>query len=282
MKPMRMRGELCIGVASFLSFAALILLIFTHVGQINTSTVPRGIYMARMNVSNYGAALHSALTDPIDGLYTTNSSSPLLLSNGLRDYYNFGLYDFCGYITITSSTNTSTTTGSSSNSTSNSTTTGGICTNKTIGFQYKPYSYLIADMAANYSIITASIIQGGTFVDSNYLGESTKAAYWMLLVGTVVVAVGFFSGLLKHSLTFFLSAFLAGLSSLFLLVSATLWTVVINKSNASVSGIEVGVDPINLGINISAGPGLFMLWAAFACEFVSMAPYLISCCTYRG
>lgn len=162
-----------------------------------------------MNVSNYGsvnsssfrppplltqpsAALHSALTDPIDGLYTTNTSSPLLLSNGLRDYYNFGLYDFCGYITITSSTNTSTTTGSSSNSTSNSTTTGGICTNKTIGFQYKPYSYLIADMAANYSIITASIIQGGTFVDSNYLGESTKAAYWMMLVGTVVVAIGFF------------------------------------------------------------------------------------------
>jgi len=254
-----MRGELCIGVASFLSFAALVLLIFTHIGQINTSTVPRGIYMARVNVSQYGAALHSALVDPIDGLYSSNSSAPLLEGDGIRDFYNFGLYSHCGYLNATA----------------------GICSNKTVGYQYKPYDYLVGDMTANYSIITSSVIGGGTFRDSSYLGESTKAAYWLVLLGTILAALSLISGLAKHGLTFFLSAVFSAISSLFVLISAAIWTVVIKKSD-SVSTIIIGSTPTPVGIYVSAGPGLFIMWAAFACLFGSMIPYLISCCTYRG
>jgi len=242
-----------------LSFAALVLLIFTHIGQINTSTVPRGIYMARLNVSQYGAALHQALVDPIDDLYTSNSSSPLLESLGLRDFYEFGLYSHCGYIN----------------------STAGICSNKTVGYPYKPYDYLIGDMDANYTIITASVITGGSFRDSNYLGESTKAAYWLILLGTILSALSFFSGITKHNLTFFLSAVFAAISSVFILIGAAIWTVVIKKSNG-VSNILIGANPTPIGIDVSAGPGLFITWAAFACVFVSMVPYLISCCTYRG
>jgi hypothetical protein len=256
---MRMRGELCIGVASFFSFAAMVLLIFTHIGQINTSSVPRGIYMTRVNVSQYGSALHNALVDPIFGLYTSNSSAPLLQQDGLRNFYDFGLYSHCGYVNATA----------------------GICSNKTVGYQYKPYNYLLADMSPNYTIITQSIIDGGSFVDSTYLGESTKAAYWLALLGTILTVLSFFSGLAKHNLTFFLSALFSAIASLFVLISAALWTVVIKKS-ASVSNIIIGVDPTPVGIDISAGPGLFIMWAAFACLFASMIPYLISCCTYRG
>ncbi|KAJ3872285.1 actin cortical patch SUR7/pH-response regulator pali [Lentinula edodes] len=254
-----MRGELCIGFASFLSFAAMVLLIFTHIGQINTSTVPRGIYMARMNVSQYGNALNKALFDPIDDLYTSNSSAPLLEAQGLRQFYNFGLYSHCGYVNDTA----------------------GICSNETVGYPYKPYDYFVGDMVANYSIITSSVITGGSFRDSNYLGQSTKAAYWLILLGTILAAVSFLSGVAKHNLTFFLSAVFSAISSLFVLVGAVVWTVIIKKSDG-VSTIIIGTDPTPIGIYITAGPGLFLTWAAFACLFVSMIPYLISCCTYRG
>jgi hypothetical protein len=254
-----MRGELCIGFASFLSFSAMILLIFTHVGQINTSTVPRGIYMARMNVSQYGAALHEAIVDPIDGLYTSNSSLPLLESLGLRQFYEFGLYSHCGYVN----------------------STAGICSNKTVGYPFKPYDYFTGDMSANFSIITASVIGGGTFRNSGYLGESTKAAYWLLLLATILAALSFLSGIAKTSFTFFLSAVFAAISSLFVLIGAAIWTVVIKKADG-VSTIEIGTNPTPVGIIVTEGPGLFLAWAAFACLFVSMVPYLISCCTYRG
>ncbi|KIK71384.1 hypothetical protein GYMLUDRAFT_33546 [Collybiopsis luxurians FD-317 M1] len=254
-----MRGELCIGVASFLSFSAMILLIFTHVGQINTSTVPRGIYMARMNVSQFGAALHQAIVDPVDGLYTNDSSLPLLEGNGIRQFYNFGLYSHCGYVNKSA----------------------GICSNETIGYPYKPFDYFVGDMSDSYSIITSSIITGGTFRDSSYLGQATKAAYWLILLGTILAALSFFSGVAKHNLTFFLSAVFAAVSSIFILVAAAIWTVVIKKSNG-VSHTLIGVNPTPIGIEITEGPGLFLTWAAFACLFASMIPYLISCCTYRG
>jgi len=216
--------------------------------------------MARMNVSQYGAALHQALFDPIDGLYTSNSSAPLLEAQGLRQFYNFGLYSHCGYVNATA----------------------GICSNKTIGYQYQPYNYLVGDMTANYSIITSSVINGGSFRDSSFLGELTKAAYWLILLGTILAALSFFSGVAKHSLTFFLSTLLAALSSVFLLVGAIIWTAAIQKSNG-VSHITIGTtSPTPVGIVVSSGPGLFLTWTAFACMFVSMVPYLISCCTYRG
>lgn len=47
-------------------------------------------------------------------------------------------------------------------------------------------------MKANYSAITDAIVFDTTFRDSNYLGESSKAAFWMIFLGTICAAVAFF------------------------------------------------------------------------------------------
>ncbi|KAF9015466.1 actin cortical patch SUR7/pH-response regulator pali [Cyathus striatus] len=258
-----MRGELCVGFASILSFASLLLMIFVHVGQINTSTVPRGIYFAKLNVSGYGDALQAAIPDPITNLYTTNASASLGESAGLRLFYEFGLYAHCGYVDQKN----------------------GTCGNHTIGEQFKPFDAMISDMPDNYRRITVNLLPTNiTIRDTKYLGQSSKAAYWMLLLGTIAAGIAFITGIAKNNLTFFVSSIFAIAGSILLLIGAAIWTVLVNKT-AALNDLLLQVQPegtVPLGIEVSAGPGLFMAWAAFACLIVSIVPYMISCCTYRG
>ncbi|KAF8225792.1 hypothetical protein L208DRAFT_1367821 [Tricholoma matsutake] len=254
-----MRGEICVGAASILSLAATLLMIFVHVGQINTSTVPRGISMIKVNVSSYGQSLHNALTDPIQGLYASNSSAPLQTAAGLRQFYAFGLYSYCGFIDNRQ----------------------GICTNHTAGQQFKPYDAITSDMAANYTRITEVVVAGTTFQNSHYLGQSSKAAYWMLLLGTICASLALVTGVLKRNLTFFVSTLFSIVGSLLILIGASIWTVLIRRTEA-VNNLLIGLPPISVGIVVSSGSGLALTWAAFACMVVSIVPYMISCCTYRG
>jgi hypothetical protein len=257
-----MRGEICVGSASFLSFAALLLLIFVHVGQINTSAVPRGIAMAKVNVSGYGEALGAAFSpDPINDLYTTNASAPLGAQAGLRQFYEFGLYSHCAYVNKTA----------------------GICSNTTVASKFLPYDAITSDMVTNYTQATDSFLKGTTFHNSSYLGTESKAAYYLILLGSICTALTLFSGVLKHTVAFLISSTLSVLGSFLLLVGAALWTVIIKKTEA-VNSITVSHDGaiVPMGITVSVGPGLYLTWAAFACLAVSIVPYMLSCCTYRG
>lgn len=255
-----MRGELFIGFASILSLAALMLLIFSHVGQINTSNVPRNIYMASVNMSQYGDALHEQLIDTID-IYTLNASAPLMVGAGLRQFYRFGLYDYCAYVT----------------------SDAGICSEHTFGAFFKPYDAITGDMSFNFSNITNAIITDTTFRDSDYLADYTRAAFWLIFLGTLCAAATFFIGIPKRSYTFFMSTVFAILSSILLLIGAAIWTVMIKKSE-SVNGFFIGTQSNHspIGIVVSLGPGVLMIWAAFACMVASIIPYMITCCTFRG
>ncbi|KAK0198507.1 actin cortical patch SUR7/pH-response regulator pali [Armillaria mellea] len=256
-----MRGEIFVGFASLLSFAALILLIFVNVGQINTSAVPRALYLAKVNVSQYGQSLQTALLDPIYGLYTDNASEPLLESRGLRQYYQFGLYSHCGYVAAKE----------------------GICSNHTAAYEYRPYDIITNDMTANYSAITQAVVSGTTFQNSHFLGQPTKSAYYLIIIGTVTTAVALLTGMFKQAFTFFISTVFAALSTILILCGAAIWTAMINKS-ATINDVLIGdaSNPVLVGIDVSVGPVLYLLWAAFACLFVSIIPYMITCCTYRG
>lgn len=254
-----MRGELCVGFASVLSFASLILLIFLHVGQINTSTVPRKIFMVEVNMSAYGAAIEVAILNPVDALYTNNGSAPLQAKAGVRQTYEFGLYSYCAFVQDGT----------------------GICGNHTIGEQFRPFDTITADMLSNYSVLSAAFIQNPTFRDSKYLGQLSETSYWMFLLGTICAALTVLTGILKNNLTFFASSLFAVFGSVLLLIGASIWTVMINKTQA----INTTLNAVNqqpLGITLSAGSGLFIAWAAFVCLAVSVIPYGISCCTYRG
>lgn len=108
-------------------------------------------------------------------------------------------------------------------------------------------------------------------------------------------------GVAKHNMTFLVSTLFAIAGSLLLLIGASIWTVIVQRS-AAINDLVVesvnGSRTMPLGINVSVGPGLFLTWAAFACLVVSVIPYMIrfvifsitghgnlmpshSCCTYR-
>ncbi|TFK76746.1 hypothetical protein BDN72DRAFT_753554 [Pluteus cervinus] len=252
-----MRGEICVGFATIFSFTSMMLLIFVHVGQINTSHVPRQIAMAKVNVSGYGDALHDALFNPIQALYTNNASLPLGQALGLRQFYEFGLYTHCGYVEERQGTS-------------------GICANKTVASQFRPLDSITSDMLANYSVLTQAVIVDTTFADSSYLGSSSRAAYWMILLGSICAALALILGVAINNFTFFASTTFAIVGSLFLLIGASIWTVIINKA-ASVNNFIVGQagNPSPVGIEVSVGNGVFLTWAAFACLMISIVPYMV-------
>jgi len=218
--------------------------------------------MVNVNVSAYGTALAAAFApDEIEGLYTNNATAPLDVGAGLRQLYKFGLYGHCAFVADGQ----------------------GICTNTSAARRFEPYNTLTSDMAPNYTIFTNAIITNATFRNSDYLGSETHSAYYLLLLGSIFAMMSLFSGVIKHTWAFFVSTGSAVLSSLLVLSGAAIWTVIIQKCH-SVETIVVGPpggrEP--LGILISTGPGLYLAWASFACLVVSIVPYMISCCTYRG
>jgi hypothetical protein len=83
-----------------------------------------------------------------------------------------------------------------------------------------------------------------------------------------------FSGIYKHTLAFLASACLAILATVFTLTAASLWTTAINTSE-SVNGLILNTTNIPLGIEVSSGPGLSLLWAAVGLLIASLVPYLI-------
>jgi hypothetical protein len=63
---------------------------------------------------------------------------------------------------------------------------------------------------------------------------------------------------------------------LLLLAGAAIWTVMIHKVE-SINGFIVhsGSTATPLGIEVSVGSQLFLVWAAFACLLGSTIPYMI-------
>jgi len=260
MYKLKLRGEICMGFGSFLSLAGLILLIFVHVGQTNTSSTPRGIAIAKLNVSAYGNALAVGFSpDPITGLNASNASLPLGRGLGIRNLYQWGLYGYCGYLDPVN----------------------GTCSNITAAARFTPYDSLVADMSANYSRFTDSIIDGTSFRDSALLGGHTHAAYYLIIIGTVLCFVSLLLGFVKHTFAFLLSASLASVSALFILIGTALWVSVIHSAQA-VNELMLAQTGTPLGIIVTSGKGLTLLWAAFGCLTAALLPYWISSCTFRG
>jgi len=112
-------------------------------------------------------ALFSAFSDPILGLYTTNASTPLNVRAGLRQLYKFGLYSHCAYVNATA----------------------GLCSNATAAYQFQPYIVITNDMLSNYSGYTDAIIHNATFADSTSLGRSSRSAYYLLLLGSILATI---------------------------------------------------------------------------------------------
>lgn len=133
------------------------------------STFPPLRYMYLNFTSTYcSQGLAAAINpDPVTGLYTNNASAPLEQRLGLRMIYKFGLYSHCAYVNDTA----------------------GTCSNSSTANRFEPFTVITADMSANFSGIADALVTSTTFTDSQYLGNFSNGAYYLLLIGTICAAL---------------------------------------------------------------------------------------------
>lgn len=125
------------------------------------------------------AALAAATApDPVTGLYTDNSSEPLGEHAGLRNFYNFGLYSYCAYVDASQ----------------------GACSKHVTANKLQPYEAFLGDIPTNYTGLTNSFIPTTTFIDSQYLGEFSRGAYYLLLLGSIATALALFTSVFSRFL----------------------------------------------------------------------------------
>lgn len=135
--------------------------VWLRVCNIHRITLPFNSFASR-------GALASATGDPVDDLYATNTSIPLTQGAGLRQLYKFGLYSYCAYVNNTE----------------------GNCSNHTTALQLQPYDIVLADMPTRYPSLTRAFVPDQyTFTNSHYLGEFSRAAYYLLLMGSICAAL---------------------------------------------------------------------------------------------
>jgi len=88
---------------------------------------------------------------------------------------------------------------------------------------------------------------------------------------------GVVSGVAKHGLAFIISTISSIIASLFLLIGASIWAVVIHRSQA-VNNVLLKLPSsptqVAIGITVSSGSGLYLAWAAFVLMFFSVIPYM--------
>lgn len=255
--PISISGTFVVRLATLLSVVAVLLLIFVHVGQINTSKVPYEVSMVTLNVSGYGAALNQAFQDPIQSLYMSNASSSLGQGQGLRQIYRFGLYSYCGYVSGL----------------------GGSCSSTSAASRFQPFDAITADMLSNYTQFTNAIFTGTTFKDSSYLGSNSHTAYYFLLFGTIFASLALLCMPCAKAFDYVPPILLSFLSAIFLVVGVAIWTSLIKKvGEVNTMQISPGV---STGMTISPGIGISLSWAACACMAVSVTPWMAIYITYR-
>lgn len=120
--------------------------------------------------------MYAAFSDPILGLYTNNASAPLNARAGLRQLYKFGLYKHCAYVNETA----------------------GLCTNGTAAYGFQPYTVITGDMLSNYSGYTNAIINNATFANSSSLGNNSRSAYYLLLLGAILGVISLVASVRSH------------------------------------------------------------------------------------
>ena len=155
--------------------------------------------MGSSTLFNSNSKFHSSVLDtltenPVSALYTSNPDTPLGAKAGLRQYYEFGIYSYCGFVSASSSAANVTSNSSSwvSSSLTPNPSIGpgaGICSGSTFDRPFTPYYYITSDMLPNYSILSNSYIPETTLRDSAYLSIVGRMARWTLLLGTIACAV---------------------------------------------------------------------------------------------
>ncbi|GAK62310.1 uncharacterized protein PAN0_001c0510 [Moesziomyces antarcticus] len=245
-------GLFCIHVGEFLTFAAVILMVFANIGQLTNNIVTRNIRYVSVDASNLGNALASTNTATND-LYAANPAAPVAQGNGIRQSYQWGLYNYCA--------------GQPSGD-------SRACSDKSFGFEWQPVDALLNDAPQDARNGIQNFLPEATFRDSKYLGDYSKPAMYLIFIGSCLALLSWISGLLSHRFAFLGAAFIALLAALTLGVGAALLTAIYTKARDSVG--------VQYGVVVHYGNALWMTWGAFVACVLAIVPYILSCCTGRS
>ncbi|KAK4046104.1 hypothetical protein OIV83_006357 [Microbotryomycetes sp. JL201] len=260
----------CAGSGILFSVAAVVLIIFGQIGQLSTSTVTRNLRIVSIDVSGLGEAIGEVTNNGANNLTDLyNQNTPYYVKDpvgpgrhdGLRKVYEFGLWNYC-------STNGAV--GSSPRS---------YCTRRGFGSTIQPAIVLQQDIPERFAPALTQVLPDSVFTADAYLGTYTKAATYLIFVGSIAAALVMLIGLIAQRFAFFLGSLLALLSFLSLAVGLVIYTVIISRVISSIDSATVqGVD---LGVSVSYGYSLWILWAATGVMLLSILPFAIACCTGR-
>ncbi|EST09976.1 Actin cortical patch SUR7/pH-response regulator PalI [Kalmanozyma brasiliensis GHG001] len=244
---------LCVGLGGFFSFAAVVLCVFANIGQLSNNVVTRNIRYVSVDTRGLGDALSRAGQSNTN-IFAQDQSSPVGQGNGIKDDYQWGLYNYCA---------------GEVNGDSRS------CSQRNFGFEFLPADAVLSDTPQGDRQTLQNFLPESTFRDSGYLGRFSKAAMYLIFIGSCLALIAWVAGLLSHRFAFLGAAFIALLSALALGVGAALLTAIYVKTKAS-------IDNANFGITIHYGNALWITWAAVLAVALSIVPYIISCCTGRS
>jgi len=253
------RLNLCASLGLFMALAAAILMIFAEISQISSrQVVPRSIRMATVDTSGFGQALQAS-GSTANNLYGNGGS--LGNGQGLKQYYSYGLWAYCG--------------SDSKSGTGNNVA----CSGTHWGNRFQPASAIVSDVPQGLQTTVTNALPGTTFSSNSYLGKITQAAFYLYFIGAIAIGVSLILGLLAHRFAFLFSALFGIVSFMALAAAAIIWTIVISRVRSGINNATLGGQ--NLGIRVSYGNGLWITWAAAGAALISILPFFLACCFGR-
>lgn len=242
----------CVGLGEFLTFAAVVLCVFANIGQLTENVVPRNIRYVHVDTTGLGNALSRAGVSVSD-LYAANQAAPEGTGAGIKNSYQWGLYSYCA--------------GAKSGS-------DRACSDRHFGFEFLPLNAILSDAPESDRAAIQNFLPNGTFRNSNYLGDYSRPAMYLIFIGSCLSFLAWVAGLLSHRFAFLFAAFLALLAALTLGVGAAILTAIYTKARHSVGS--------QYGVVVHYGDALWVTWGAFVACVLAIVPYILSCCTGRS
>ncbi|GAA5830086.1 hypothetical protein JCM5353_000703 [Sporobolomyces roseus] len=260
----------CAGSAIVFTWAAVLLLVFSNIAQINPNSVPRHLRIVSIDTSGLAEALSAssgAAISNFTNIYAPDNT-PYFTKNseetrhdGLRKTYEWGLWSYC-----------------SSNGAVGE--DRSYCEDASIYPAFQPAKVLLGDIPSDYSNQLQETLPENVFSASDYLGHYTRVASYLILVGSLSTALAAIFALFARRCAFTLAAIFSIISFLALAVGLVIYTVIFERAiqainDATVSGFKVG-------LTLSYGNALWILWAACGCMLFAIPPTALACCFGRN
>ncbi|KAL9938689.1 hypothetical protein V8E36_002408 [Tilletia maclaganii] len=250
-------GGLCIGIGEFLTFSAMVLAILGQIGQLSNNIVARHIRMAQITTVATPGSSSSSFQDflNVNGIYAQNQAAASGEGNGIKERYEWGLYNYCGGDLERDARS---------------------CSPHQFSHRFQPLATLESDAPQQFQAqINQTVPSDLTFADSNYLARFSHAAFWLLFIGTIIAGLSFLTGFAAHRFAFLLAAIFALLGALLIGVGAAIWTALAVR-------VDRSLENNNIGVTFYYGNALWFYWGAFVGEALAIVPYILSCCAGRS